>query len=116
MKIVNLLIVAVIALLSIAAGFAKVMQAEPEMEFLLGLGLGPVLIFVFGLVQIVGGVLLVVPKTRMPGAILVGLAFVVSSALIFVSGDLAFGLISIIAVALAGLIIYQTAKNAHNKA
>lgn len=111
MKIINLLIVAVIALLSIAAGLAKVMQAEPEMEFLLGLGLGPVLVFVFGLIQIVGGILLAVPKTRMPGAILVGLAFVVSTALIFVGGNLAFGLISVIPVALTGVVVYLTVKS-----
>jgi len=54
-KIVNLLLVAVLALLSIAAGFAKVMQTPQEMEFLQSLGLSSVLILVFGSIQIVGG-------------------------------------------------------------
>ena len=115
MKIVNLLIVVVIALLSIAAGLAKVMQAPQEMEFLQGLGLSTVQIVVFGLVQILGGVLLVPGKTRMPGSILVTAALVVSTTLIFIGGNLTFGLFSLIPVALASVIIYQTARTTHNK-
>ena len=115
MKIINLLIVVIIALLSIAAGLAKVMQTQQEMEFLQGLGLNSFLIVGFGLVQIIGGVLLVPKRTRMPGAILVALALVVSTALIFIGGNFAFGLFSIIPIALVGAIIYQTARITHNK-
>jgi len=114
-KIVNLLIVAVIALLSIAAGLAKVMQTQQEMEFLQGLGLSPALIVVFGLVQIVGGILLVPQTTRMVGAILATSALVLSTVLIFVGGNFAFGLFSTLPIALAGVIIYQSARTAHNK-
>ena len=110
MKIVNIIIVAIIALLSIAAGLAKVMQAPQEMEFLQGLGLSSGLILAFGLVQIVGGLLLATKKTRMPGAILVTLAFAVSTVLVFIGGNVSFGLFSIIPIALAGLIVYQAAK------
>ena len=115
MKIINLLIVVIIALLSIAAGLAKVMQTQQEMEFLQGLGLNSFLIVGFGLVQIIGGVLLVPKRTRMPGAILVALALVVSTALIFIGGNFAFGLFSIMPIALVGVIIYQTARITHNK-
>jgi len=110
MKIVNILIIAIIALLSIAAGLAKLMQAPAEMEFLQGLGLSSGLIMAFGLVQVVGGVLLAIKKTRMPGAILVTLAFAVSTILIFIGGNTVFGLFSILPVALAGLIIYQASR------
>ena len=83
MKIVSFLIIAMIALLSFAAGLAKVLQTPQEMEFLQGVGLSPVLIVVFGLVQIAGGVLLVLQKTRMVGAVLAASALVVSTVLIF---------------------------------
>ena len=107
MKIINLLIVAIIALLSIAAGLAKVMQSQQEMEFLQGLGLSVFLIIVFGLVQIVGGVLIAPKKTRLAGAVLVTLGFVVSTVLIFIGGNVAFGLFSLIPAVFAGMIIYQ---------
>ena len=110
MKIVNILIVAFIALLSIAAGLAKVMQTQQEMEFLQGFGLSSGMIVAFGLVQILGGALLLPQKTRLPGAILVASALVVSTVLLFVSGNLTFGLVSIFPIALACVIIYQSAK------
>jgi len=115
MKIVKFLIIVVVALLSIAAGAAKVMQTPQEMEFLQGVGLSETLIMVFGLVQIAGGVLLVPQKTRLSGAVLAAMAFVVSTVLIFIGGNLAFGLFSILPIVLAGVLIYQCARITHNK-
>jgi len=115
MKIVSYLIITIVALLSLAAGLAKVMQAPQEMEFLQGAGLSPGLIVAFGLVQILGGLLLVPGKTRMVGAVVAGSAFTVSAALLFMSGNLAFGLISILPVALAGIIICFSSRTAPGK-
>ena len=115
MKTVNILIIATIALLSIAAGLAKVMQTQQELEFLQGVGLSSALIVAFGLVQISGGVLLVLKKTRLLGAVLATSALVVSTVLIFIGGNLAFGLVSILPIALACVIIYKTAKTTNNK-
>ena len=115
MKIVNILLVTLIALLSIAAGTAKVMQTPQEMEFLQGLGFSTTLIVLFGLVQIAGGVLLAPRKTRMFGAVLTTAALFVSTVLIFIGGNLVFGLFSIVPIALAGIVIYQSAGNTHNK-
>jgi len=114
-KIVNILIIAIVALLSIAAGLAKVMQTQQEMEFLLGVGLSSALIVAFGLVQISGGVLLGPRKTRMPGAVLATSAFIVSTVLLFISGNVVFGLISMLPIALACVIIYQIAKTTHDQ-
>ena len=102
--------IATVALLSIAAGLAKVMQAPQEVEFLQSFGLSSVLIVAFGLVQVSGGVLLVPQKTRLPGAVLAALALVVSTILIFVGGNLVFGLVSMLPVALACVIIYQCVR------
>ena len=115
MKIVNILIIAIVALLSVAAGLAKVMQTQQEMEFLQGFGLSTAMIVAFGLVQILGGFLLVPPKTRLPGAVLAASALGVSAVLIFVGGNLTFGLVSMLPIALAGVIIYQSARTTHNK-
>ena len=113
MKIVNILIITIVALLSIAAGLAKVMQTQQEMEFLQSFGLSSVLIVAFGLVQILAGVLLVPQKTRMLGAVLATTALVVSTVLIFVGGNLVFGLVSMLPIALACVIIYQSARTTH---
>lgn len=108
MKILKIVIVGIITLLSIAAGLAKVMQAPQEMEFLQGAGLSTAMIVAFGLVQVLGGILLIPGRTRLPGAVLAALAFLMSAILIFTSGNLPFGLVSLIPVALASAIIYQS--------
>jgi len=115
MKIINILIIAIIALLSVAAGLAKVTQVPQEMEFLQSVGLSKIPIIVFGLVQIAGGVLLAPKKTRLLGAVFAASAFVLSTVLIFVGGNLAFGLFSILPAALAAVVIYQTVRITHNK-
>jgi hypothetical protein len=104
LKIINILLLTIVVLLSVAAGAAKVMQAPQEMEFLQGFGFSPALIVLFGVVQIIGGILLIPPKTRLPGVILAGLALILSTALIFIGGDMKFGLFSIIPIALIGVI------------
>ena len=115
MKIVNILIIVIVALLSIAAGLAKVLQTQQEMEFLQSFGLSSALIVAFGLVQIMGGVLLVSQKTRLLGAVLAASALVVSTVLIFVTGNLIFGLVSMLPIALACVIIYQSARTTADK-
>jgi len=115
LKIVSILIISVIALLSISAGLAKVMQTEQEMVFLQSFGLNSVLIVAFGMIQIAGGVLLVPSKTRMFGAVLATSALLVSTILIFVGGDLVFGLLSIIPIVLTCVIFYQSARIKYHK-
>ena len=105
MKTINILIVAVIALVSIAAGVAKVMQVPAEMEFLQGLGLTLPLIMAFGVGQVIAGALLVWPKTRVPGCVVAIIGFSLSTALIFISGDTKFGVISILPIILAAVIL-----------
>lgn len=115
MKVVNFLLVAIVALLSIAAGLAKVLQTQQEMEFLQGVGLSPALIIAFGAVQLAGGVLLLFKNTRIVGAALATLAFVASTILLFVGGNMALGWVSVIPVALTCAILYRTASTSNNK-
>ena len=110
MKYINIIVVVLIGLLSIAAGAAKVMQAPQEMEFLQGVGLSLNIILIFGVIQIGGGLLLAHHKTRMYGAILAGLTFLASTILIFVSGNVIFALISAIPAFLSFFIAFKTSK------
>ena len=110
MKILNIVLIIVIVLLSIAAGIAKVMGAPQEVEFLQSFGFNSMLIMVYGVVQIVGGALLAVPKTIKVGAIITILAFLLSSVLIFISGNLIFGLVSLLPVLITGVIYWQSTK------
>ena len=110
MKIAIILIVALVALVSIAAGIAKVMQVPEEVEFLQSFDFSISMIVTFGVVQIIAGALLCHSRTRFCGAIISCLAFTISAFLIFVSGNIPFGLFSLLPIILTIFIIYQASK------
>lgn len=101
---INLILV---VLLSLAAGLAKVAKVEAEFEFLSNAGLNESQILVFGLVQIAAGALMILPKTRFYGAMIAALAFLASTVLIFMSGNISFGLLSIIPILMADAVILR---------
>jgi len=108
MKIINKLLIVIIALLSIAAGFAKVMLTSQEVHFLESFGFNNIIIVGFGAFQIFAGLLLIVSKSRLYGAVLVLIAFILSSILIIVSGNMIFAIVSFIPVLLTSVIIKTT--------
>jgi hypothetical protein len=91
-----------LALLGVAAGVAKMIQAPQEIAFFQGeLGYSTELIVAFGALQFLGGLMLVFKKTRLAGAILLGLTLFLSCIVIFMSGNIVFGLVSAIPVLMA---------------
>ena len=91
---------AVLVLLSLAAGVAKLMQTPAEMEFFASAGLGSVWLYPLGAVQVVGAALAVLRGPGNTGLALIGIGFAISSAVIFMTGNTAFGLISLVPLAL----------------
>ena len=108
MKRLQLAILAIVVLLSSAAGIAKVMKAPGEVAFLAGIGLNESAIVAFGLLQIAGAAMLIVPRIRAVGAIVAGLGFGLSTVAIFAAGQLAFGLFSILPILLAGYVLFDS--------
>jgi len=90
-----------LALLSVAAGAAKIMQMPQETAFFQQLGIPLSLMIAFGGLQIVGGLAAVIPKSRKWGLILIALMFLLSSVQISAAGNFVFALVSLIPAALA---------------
>jgi hypothetical protein len=114
-KILHLILVAIIALLSIAAGAAKIFQSPEEVQFLEGFGFSQKLILIYGLVQVIGGILLAIPKTLKVGSIITIFAFTLASILIALSGNYVFSLISLLPIAMTVFIFWQSSQFTHNK-
>lgn len=104
MKHVFTVLIIMLALLSVAAGAAKVMLVPEEATFLRQFGFTDTLMMLFGAGQILAGALLVIAGLRLYGALLAALCFAVSSGLLLFSGDVPFALVSLVPVILAGLI------------
>lgn len=114
MKILNLALIAIITLLTIAAGVAKILQSPEEVKFLQGFGFNSALIIAFGVVQVIGGIFLALPKARKWGALITSVGFSISSILIGLSGNLVFSLVSMLPVIITIFIFWQNSRNAQN--
>jgi hypothetical protein len=96
-----------LALLGVAAGIAKMLQSPQEMAFFQGeMGFSAEAIMAFGLLQFIAGVMLVFKKARLIGAALLGVTLLLSSIVIFLTGEISFGVISLIPVLMADLVVW----------
>ncbi len=108
MKIFITVLAVILGLLSIAAGAAKITLVPEEAAFLRQSGFSDTPIIAFGLVQALGGALLVIPRTRAFGALICAAGFALSAALLLVAGNLAFGGVSLLPIVLCGLVAYRS--------
>lgn len=96
MKMLRIGLLATLIAMSLAAGGAKLMMMEQEIALFHRAGLNPAILFPFGLVQVVGALLAILPKTRRTGAMIIAVAFMASAIMLLVAGSITFGLLSLI--------------------
>lgn len=107
MKTAITVLAVALGLLSIAAGLAKVTLVPEEATFLHQFSFTDTSIIAFGLVQALGGVLMVIRRTRAYGALVCAAGFALSAGLLLVAGNLSFGGVSLLPVLLTGFVAYQ---------
>ena len=107
MKIAVTVVAVLIGLLSLAAGGAKIALVPQEVVFLSQFGFVKGHTVSFGVVQVVGGLLMLIPKTRLIGALIAAAGFALSVALLMAAGNMAFAGVSLMPVLLAGFVAYQ---------
>lgn len=95
-----------LALLSVAAGIPKIMQMPQELGFLSSIGLTGIGVSVLGAAQLAGGIMLLLSRTRLAGAVLAGLSLLISSVAIFASGNSTFAMVSLVPFLVAVVLIY----------
>jgi len=103
-------LVALLALLSMAAGGAKIASMPQEIQFFEDVGVSVELVLPLGILQIIGGLLIIPPQSRRVGSALVAITFFASSAMIFAAGNISFGIFSLLPVALASFLCWSAGK------
>lgn len=104
MKIVKVILLVILILLSISTGLVKIFGMEDEMKLFRGAGFSDALTLVFGIIQTLGGLMLILPNTRRAGAITMAVTFAIATVVVFINGMVVFGLFSLLFIALA---VYQ---------
>ncbi|WP_417526152.1 hypothetical protein [Marinovum sp.] len=88
----------VLSLMSLAAGIAKILQTEQEVQFFAEAGLGVMPLMGLGLIQVAGGLLSWIRRFRLPGLLLIALGFFLSVVIIAVTGEFVFAALSMLPV------------------
>jgi uncharacterized membrane protein YphA (DoxX/SURF4 family) len=108
MKIVLIVLITILALLALASGVTKIMLLPRDVEFFGAYGFTNLTLIIFGIAQVAGGILLIAPKTRVYGAVLVGITFLVSAYLLVLAGDIPAAVITVTAIAGLGVVAIKT--------
>ena len=112
MNIVLNVFVAILALLALSSGTTKIMLMQREVEFFGAYGFTNPILIAYGVAQVVGAVLLIVRKTRVYGAAIVGITFLISAFVLFLAGNAPVGIITLVATLVLGLILKHYLKKA----
>lgn len=90
------------------------MLMQQDVEFFGKYGFTNSILVTYGVIQLIGGILLISPKTRILGAILVAITFLISLVVLVMAGNIPVAIITLVCVALLGLIIKQTFDKQNN--
>ena len=94
-------------LLSISTGVFKLLQQEADIQLFEKIGFNTTATTLLGLVQLIGGLLLIPAKTRKWGAYIMIPTFLLASVAVFANGMTAFGIVSVLFIAMAYLVIVR---------
>ncbi len=96
-------------LLSISTGIFKILQQEADLALFAKIGFNATATTILGIIQLVGGVLLIPSATRKWGVYIMIPTFVVASIAVFANQMWIFGVVSLLFIAMASFV--ATMKN-----
>jgi hypothetical protein len=106
--VANRLSILFLSSISLLGGIVKITQYQPELDLYLAVGFSPFGLILFGCLQLAGGLLLCVTKTRSAGVILATLSFTVSMGLAIIHGMLDIA-VALLPVVLIGCYVWKSA-------
>ena len=107
MKAVSAIIVGILVLLAVSSGVTKILLMQQEVAFFGKYGFSNPILIAYGLTQLVGGLLMIVNRTRFAGAAIVAITFLVSLVLLLIEGNIPVSIITVVATLLTGVVMKQ---------
>ena len=112
MKTVSTIILVILIFLAVSAGLTKVLLMQQDVDFFGAYGFSNPILVAYGLVQLVGGVLLAFKKTRFVGAAIVAITFLISLVVLLMDGNISVSVATVVATLLLGVVMKQNWKDA----
>lgn len=114
MKVFFNIVLFILVFLAVSSGITKIMLMQQDVDFFGNYGFTNPVLITYGVIQLAGGVLLVFPKTRVIGAAMVAITFLISAAILFMSGNIPITIITLVCVFLLVFVIRQSRQiNSH---
>lgn len=110
MKTFLTVVLVILTLLAVSSGITKIMLMPQDVEFFGRYGFSNPMLIAYGTVQLIGGVLLPIKKTRFVGAAIVATTFLVSLLILLLDGNIAVSIVTIVATLLLGVVMKQSWK------
>ena len=107
-KILFTIILAILIFLAVSSGVTKVALMQQDVEFFGKYGFSNPILIIYGLVQILGGIMLMLKKTRFVGAAIVAITFLISLVVLLMEGNIPVSIVTVIATILLGVIMIQS--------
>ena len=104
---VNLVI---LILLATSSGITKIMLMPQDAAFFGKYGFTDPLLITYGASQFIGGLMLIMKKTRFLGAVIVAITFFISAVVLILDGNILFTVVTFIALLMLGVVMKQSLK------
>ena len=108
MKVLSAIILVLLILLAVASGAAKIALMQQEVEFFGKYGFSSSILIAFGIAQLLGGLLMVLKKTRFTGAAIVAITFLMSLILLLLDGNIPVSIVTAIATVMLGMVMKRS--------
>ena len=107
---INQLNLVVVCAMALAFGVRRVMLEPDEVYFFSHVGMGEAVVLIFGGLQLVAMAFVIVPKTRVPGALATTALFAVGTGIYLWTEQIVMGLISCVPLLMAGWIAHESVQ------
>ena len=108
MKAISIIILVILVFLAVSSGITKILLMEQDVNFFGKYGFSDSMLIAFGFTQLLGGVLMVIAKTRFAGAAIVAVTFLVSLAMLMLEGNVPVSIVTGIALLFLGMVMEQS--------
>ncbi len=112
MKYVFTVLLVLLIFLAVASGISKIALTQQDVSFFGKYGFSQPAVVAFGVVQLIGGVLMMVKRTRFIGTTIVAITFLFSLVLLLMDGNMPMSAATIIATLFLAAIMKHSWKAA----
>lgn len=98
----------ILVLLATSSGITKIMLMPQDVEFFGNFGFSNHILVLYGVSQLIGGLLLVIKRTRFAGAVIVAITFAISAVVLIIAKQVGFTIFTFVALLMLGVVMKQS--------